>query len=90
MKPFLSGPRDGIDEVRLACCCNVRRATNSQVAIHHADGETILYITRQDVPEHGKRFRTLGRFRVAAGKLVVLADAVHRLPLADSLAQKRR
>jgi hypothetical protein len=88
-------PRDGLYEVRLAHCYNVRRATNTPVTIHHADGDTTVRINQQDVPEHGKLFRTLGKFRFTAGKsgwvriandgtdgkLVVIADAVQWLPV---------
>ena len=88
-------PRDGLYEVRLAHCYNVRRATNTPVTIHHADGDTTLRINQQQVPEHGKLFRSLGKFRFKAGKngwvrisndgtdekLVVIADAVQWLPV---------
>lgn len=94
-------PRDGLYEVRLAHCYNIRRATNTPVTIHHADGDTTVRINQQDVPEHGKLFRSLGKFRFTAGKngwvriandgtdgkLVVIADAVQWLPLEDK--QKR-
>jgi hypothetical protein len=88
-------PHDGWYEVRLAHCYNVRRATNTPITIHHADGETTLRINQQDVPPHDKLFRTLGTFRFQAGragwvriandgtdsKLVVIADAVQWLPV---------
>jgi hypothetical protein len=61
-------PRDGRYEVRIAHCYNVRRATNTPVTIHHADGETTVRINQQEAPEHGKLFRTLGTFRFAAGR----------------------
>ncbi|MBS0208036.1 MAG: xanthan lyase [Planctomycetes bacterium] len=61
-------PRDGRYEVRLAHCYNVRRATNTPVTIHHADGETVVRINQQEVPEHGRLFRTLGVFRFRAGR----------------------
>lgn len=91
-------PRDGLYEVRLAHCYNVRRAVNTPVTIHHADGETTMRINQQEVPDHGKLFRTLGKFRFKAGrsgwvriandgtdpKLVVIADAVQWLPIADA------
>jgi len=86
-------PREGLYEVRLAHCYNIRRATNTPVTIHHADGETTVRINQQEVPEHGKLFRSLGTFRFTAGrsgwvrisndgtedKLVVIADAVQWL-----------
>lgn len=61
-------PRDGRYEVRLSHCYNVRRSTNTPVAIHHADGETIVRINQQDIPPHGKLFRSLGTFRFKAGR----------------------
>jgi pimeloyl-ACP methyl ester carboxylesterase len=60
-------PVDGIYEVRLSHCYNIRRSTNTPVTIHHADGESVLRINQQDTPEHKKLFRTLGRFRFAHG-----------------------
>ena len=60
--------RDGRYEVRLAHCYNIRRATNTPVTIHHADGETTVRIDQQAVPEHDRLFRTLGTFRFAAGR----------------------
>ncbi|HWA99330.1 MAG TPA: hypothetical protein VG713_12595 [Pirellulales bacterium] len=87
-------PHDGLYEVRLAHCYNVRRATNTPVTIHHADGDTVLRIDQQQVPEHGRLFRTLGVFRFRAGRegwvrvandgteenKVVIADAIEWLP----------
>jgi len=87
-------PHDGWYEVRLAHCYNVRRAVNTPVVIHHADGETTVRINQQAVPEHDKLFRTLGTFRFRAGQggwvriqndgtdptKVVIADAVQWLP----------
>lgn len=61
-------PRDGLYEVRLAHCYNVRRATNTPVTIHHADGETTVRINQQQQPEHDKLFRSLGTFRFAKGR----------------------
>ncbi len=88
-------PRDGLYEVRLAHCYNIRRATNTPVTIHHADGDTSVRINQQDVPEHGRLFRSLGTFRFRAGKSAwvrissdgtdgkyVIADAVQWLPVA--------
>jgi hypothetical protein len=86
-------PREGMYEVRLAHCYNIRRSTNAPVTIHHADGEKTIYINEQDIPEHGKLFRTLGIFRFEAGRSgylrisnegtqgkYVIADAVQWLP----------
>jgi hypothetical protein len=95
-------PRDGLYEVRLAHCYNVRRATNTPVTIHHAGGETTVRVNQQEPPEHGRLFRTLGTFRFRAGRSgwvrvsnggtardkVVIADAVQWLPVED--AAKRR
>jgi hypothetical protein len=86
-------PQAGMYEVRLAHCYNVRRATNTPVTIHHADGEITVRIDQQQIPEHGKLFRTLGTFRFEAGRKgwvrvsnegsdegkVVIADAVQWL-----------
>ena len=86
-------PADGLYEVRLAHCYNVRRATNTPLTIHHADGETTMRINQQEIPPHDKLFRTLGTFRFQAGKQGwlridndgtdgknVIADAVQWLP----------
>lgn len=87
-------PKAGTYEVRLSHCYNVRRSTNTPVTIHHADGEKTIRINQQQVPKHGKLFRTLGRFRFHAGKKgwvristggtdgkYVIADAVQFLPV---------
>jgi hypothetical protein len=88
-------PISGWYEVRLAHCYNVRRATNTPVTIHHADGEKQMRINQQEEPEHGKLFRTLGVFCFEAGRRgwvrisndgsdegkVVIADAVQFLPV---------
>lgn len=87
-------PETGIYEVRLSHCYNIRRSTNSPVTIRHADGEKTIRINQQDVPEHGKLFRTLGKFRFAKGSKgfvrisnegtdgkYVIADAVQFLPV---------
>ncbi len=83
----------GTYEVRLSHCYNVRRSTNTPVTIHHADGETTLRINQQQVPEHQRLFRTLGKFRFESGKQgwvrissdgtdgqYVIADAVQFIP----------
>jgi hypothetical protein len=88
-------PKAGWYEVRLAHCYNLRRATNTPVTIHHAEGEKQMRINQQEEPEHGKLFRTLGVFRFEAGRngwvrvsnegsdvgKVVIADAVQFLPV---------
>jgi hypothetical protein len=92
-------PCEGLYEVRLAHCYNVRRATNTPVTIHHADGETTTRINQQEAPEHDRLFRTLGTFRFRAGRSgwvrvsnggtggdkVVIADAVQWLPKGEGL-----
>ncbi len=90
-------PRAGRYEVRLAHCYNVRRATNTPVTIHHAEGETTLRVNQQETPAHGRLFRTLGTFRFNAGSegwvkisnegtdgKYVIADAVQWLPAGEA------
>ena len=60
-------PREGRYEVRLSHCYNARRATNTPVLVHHADGETLLRINQQEVPKHRRLFRSLGEFRFEVG-----------------------
>lgn len=83
-------PEAGTYEVRVSHCYNVRRSTNSLIVIHHADGTSRIRINQQEVPEHGRLFRTLGTFQFRRGKFgkivirndntleskVVIADAV--------------
>jgi hypothetical protein len=89
-------PDEGFYEVRLAHCYNIRRATNTPVTIHHADGEATIRVNQQETPEHGRLFRTLGTFRFQAGRSgwvrisnegtegkVAIADAVQWLPRKD-------
>lgn len=81
-------------EVRVSHCYNVRRATNTPIVIHHADGETTIRINQQQTPGHDKLFRSLGTFRFEAGRngwvristdgtdgKYVIADAVQFLPV---------
>lgn len=88
-------PAAGIYEVRISHCYNQRRSTNTPVTIQHADGQTTIRINQQQIPEHARLFRTLGRFRFAAGNTgwirisnegtegkYVIADAVQFLPVA--------
>ena len=88
-------PHDGLYEVRLAHCYNIRRATNAPVTIHHADGEKLIRVNEQVPSEHDKLFTTLGTFRFKAGTngwvrisnegtegKYVIADAVQWLPKA--------
>jgi hypothetical protein len=90
-------PRDGLYEVRIAHCYNVRRSTNAPITIRHAAGETIVRINLQTVPEHDRLFHSLGTFRFKAGregwvrvtndgtdtKHVVIADAVQWLEVKE-------
>lgn len=87
-------PTDGLYEVRLAHCYNIRRSTNTPVTIHHADGEKTIRINQQDLPQHKRLFRSLGAFQFTAGKQgwvristggtdgkYVIADAVQFIPI---------
>lgn len=91
-------PHDGRYEVRLSHCYNVRRATNTPVTIHFADGEKTVRINQQEIPGHERLFRTLGIFSFKAGKQgwvristegtegkYVIADAVQFLRVNDSI-----
>ena len=61
-------PKAGKYEVRLSHCYNVRRATNTPVTIVHTSGKTTIRINQQEVPKHGKLFRSLGVFKFKKGK----------------------
>jgi hypothetical protein len=87
-------PAAGKYEVRLSHCYNIRRATNTTVTIHHADGEFVTEINQQHEPEHGRLFRILGTFPFPEGKeswirisnagtegKYVIVDAVQLLPV---------
>ena len=86
-------PQSGKYEVRLSHCYNSRRSTITPVTIVHANGKSIVRINQQDVPKHGKLFRSLGTFEFKKGKKgsviisnertegkYVIADAVQFLP----------
>jgi FAD dependent oxidoreductase len=60
-------PREGLYEVRMSHCFNVRRATNTVVVVEHADGEAKLVINQQEKPEHLDLFRSLGQYRFQKG-----------------------
>lgn len=60
-------PATGEYEVRVSHCYNVRRALNTTITIHHADGEFTTKINQQEVPAHDRLFRTLGTFHFVAG-----------------------
>jgi len=62
-------PTAGWYEVRLAHCYNVRRSTKTPVTIHHADGDVTVRINQQEEPQHGRLFRSLGKFQFEAGAL---------------------
>lgn len=61
-------PTDGFYEVRMSHCYNIRRAANTVVVVHHADGETQLVINQQETPEYSGLFRSLGKFRFTKGR----------------------
>ena len=61
-------PVPGKYEVRMSHCYNVRRSTNTPITIRHADGEKVMRINQQEVPKHGRLFRSLGAFRFEAGR----------------------
>ena len=95
-------PKDGVYEVRMSHCYNIRRSTNTPITIGHRDGETVLRINQQQVPEHNKLFRTLGRFRFTQGKgawvtiatngtdgKYVIADAVQFIYVNESKQVKK-
>ena len=88
-------PAKGIYEVRMSHCYNVRRSTNTPVTIHYAGGQKTIRINQQQIPEHKKLFRSLGKFQFNAGKegwvrigndgtdgKYVIADAVQFIPIA--------
>jgi|GEM_PF-2222721 len=96
-------PHPGKYEVRISHCYNIRRATNTPITIHHADGETTVRINQQETPEYEQLFRSVGRFRFAAGKQgwvrisndstdgkYVIADAVQFIPLSDGAEDVRQ
>lgn len=97
-------PESGWYEVRLAHCWNVRRSTKTPVTIRHARGETILRINQQDTPEHGRLFRSLGKFYFEAGRSgsvrisndgtetdkVVIADAIQFLRVEAGTVEPER
>ena len=87
-------PHAGLYEVRVAHCYNVRRATNTPVTIHSAEGETVVRINQRTEPPHDRLWRPVGTFRFAAGRAgwvrisnegtadgYVIADAVQFLPV---------
>ena len=86
-------PRSGKYEVRLSHCYNSRRSTATPVTIVHANGKSTIRINQQDVPKHGRLFRSLGTYEFKKGKngsviisnegtegRYVIADAVQFLP----------
>lgn len=83
-------PRTGKWEVRVSHCYNVRRATNSPVTVHHAGGATTLRINQQEVPGHGRLFRSLGVFTFERGqpaKVVISNDGTdpNKVVIADAV-----
>lgn len=90
-------PADGLYEIRMSHCYNIRRSTNTPVTIRHAGGETTIRINQQDIPKHRKLFRSLGTFKLTAGRKCwvriatdktdgkyVIADAVQFLPVKEN------
>jgi hypothetical protein len=86
-------PRSGKYEVRLSHCYNSRRSTATPVTIVHANGKSTIRINQQEVPKHGRLFRSLGTYEFKKGKngsviisnegtegRYVIADAVQFLP----------
>lgn len=59
--------RSGIYELRISHCYNIRRSTNTLVQVQSASGLHEFRINQQQVPEHDRLFRTLGRFRFHMG-----------------------
>ena len=89
-------PAEGVYEVRLAHCYNVRRATNAPITIRHAGGEKTIRLNQQSPSEHDKLFTSLGKFHFNAGTnnwvrisnegtagKYVIADAVQWLPVTE-------
>ena len=60
--------REGQYEIRLSHCTNIRRADKVRVKIHHANGEDVVVINEQKLPEHDELFTTLGRYHLTAGR----------------------
>ena len=90
-------PKAGKYELRISHCYNSRRATTTPVTIVHATGKTTIRINQQDVPKHGKLFRSLGVFEFkkgTSGKVIisnegtdgkyVIADAIQLLSAPSS------
>ena len=86
-------PASGRYEVRISHCYNVRRATNTTITVHHADGESSVHINQQQEPEHDRLLRTIGTYRFTKGSngwmrisntgtdgKYVIVDAVQFLP----------
>jgi len=61
-------PKTGKYEVRVSHCYNLKRSTTTPVTIIHAAGRTTIRINQQNVPKHGKLFRSLGVFEFKKGK----------------------
>ena len=92
-------PEAGWYEVRISHCYNVRRSQKALISIQHAKGKFQVRIDQQSLPEHGRLFRTLGKFYFEKGQSgiveisnegseankVVIADAVQFLRLDQAL-----
>lgn len=55
-------PFKGRYEVRLAYPDAKNRSTKTQVTISHSDGDSLVLVNQQKVPEHWGRFHSLGEF----------------------------
>ncbi len=66
-------PKAGRYEVRFAYTANPNRATNVPVSVHHADGTETVRVNQQKAPWEGG-FVSLGTFRFAAGRAVVVVE----------------
>jgi hypothetical protein len=67
----------GMHEVRMSHNANSARSTKVTVTIHHAGGETIVHVNQHNHPPLGLLFRSLGRYRLMAGRQskVVISNA---------------
>jgi hypothetical protein len=82
-------PAEGLYEVRISHCYNVRRATNTVFIVKHADGETRHTIDQQQKPEHADLFRSLGTYRFEKGTLgsvqIVNEGSAGKVAIADAV-----
>ena len=78
-------PADGVYEVRLSHCYNVRRSTNTPVTIHHADGEKTVRIDQQQIPQHDASVSFARKISFPGGQARLGADLKrwHRRQIRD-------